>query len=135
MTSEAVSNFVKNPTVEGLKNLKKNELLELAAELKLEDVKASLRKPEIARKIAIFYADEGVFKEDDVDQFPSVRKPMSENEAKVKLLELELEKERDRQKAELEKERLRIEAEREARDAERERLEKPNSQADKSQLL
>ena len=57
-------------------------MLELAAELQVEDVKASLRKPEIARKIAIFYADEDVFKEDDADQFPSIRKPMSENEAR-----------------------------------------------------
>ena len=30
MTSEAVSNFVKDPTAEGLKTLKKKELLELA---------------------------------------------------------------------------------------------------------
>ena len=61
---------------------------ESISDLQLEDVKKSLRKPEIARKIAIFYADEDVFREDDVDQFPSVRKPMSENEAKIKLLEL-----------------------------------------------
>ena len=88
MTSEAVSNFVKNLTVDCLKILKKNELLELAEHLKVEDVKASLRKPEIARKIAMPYADEDVFREDGVDQYPSVRKAMSENEAKIKLLEL-----------------------------------------------
>ena len=96
MTSEAVRNFVKDPTVDGLKTLKKNELLELAEHSKVEDVKASLRKPVIPKKIAMFYADEDVFSVDDVDKFPdpSVRKTMSENEAKIQLMQLELEREK-----------------------------------------
>ena len=44
----------------------------------------------------MFYADEDVFSVDDVDKFPdpSVRKTMSENEAKIQLMQLELEREK-----------------------------------------
>ena len=50
MVSEAVSKFVENPTVQGLKSLKQDELLELAQHLNLENAKASLRKPDKIRK-------------------------------------------------------------------------------------
>ena len=120
MVSEAVSNFVDHPTIQGLKSLKKDELLELAQHLTLENVKPSFKKHEIARKIAEYYVVRDVFSEDDLDQFPdpSAKKPLTDMEAKIKLMQLEIEKEKNNRIAEREAR----EAEREAREArERER--------------
>ena len=103
----------------------RDKFLESAQHLNLENVKASLRKPDIARKITEYYVDEDLFSEDDLAQFPdpSAKKPMSETQAKIQLMQLEIERERinreaDRLKLEtLDKQRI---AEREAREAEKE---------------
>ena len=77
MTSEAVSKFVESPTVQGLKTLKKNELLGWAQHLDLENVKASLRKSKIARKLAEYYIHEEVCNKDDIDHLsdPAAKNP------------------------------------------------------------
>ena len=100
MVSAAVKTFTETPSVENLKVLKKPELIELAQELGVEEIKVSMRKPAIVRKLAEFLVDEDILGEDDLDHFPdpSERKPMTEMEAKIKMMELEMakqEKERE----------------------------------------
>ena len=92
MASEAVSDFVDHPTTQGLKNLKRDELLELARHYNLEYIKASLRKPEMVRKIAEYCVDEDIFHVDAIAQFPDpyAKKPMSETEARIKIMQLEI---------------------------------------------
>ena len=107
MASAAVKNFLGDVSVENLKTLKKPELLELAAVLEMEEIKATLRKPVIARRIAERYVEDDEFSEEDLDQFPEPSKVthMSETEEKIQLMQLELQRERE------ERERMREERE------------------------
>ena len=93
MASAAVNAFIDQPTVEGLKNLKKHELVNVAKKLEMEDITMSMRKPVIARKIVEYYVDEEVFQTDALEQFTDMpENKTSDIELKLKLQEIELEK-------------------------------------------
>jgi len=104
-----MDDFIGSPTVEGLKAFKKDELLDLAGRLEIEEIKRAMRKPAMQRRIAEYYLDEETFSQEDVDQFPVFKTGEQSLELELKLKELELkqkELDRDRElkQMELEKE-------------------------------
>ena len=118
MASAAVEDFKKAPTVQGLKKLKKSELLEFARELEFE-VKVSMTKAVIARMIAEHYVDEDVFTDQDLAQFAD---PSGSADAALKLKVLELEREeKEKERQEKERERQFMLAKLEYERAEREK--------------
>lgn len=65
----AVKEFLELPTVKGLQQLRKTDLLEVAKMLKLAGLNVSYRKEKIVKVIAQHYHDEGVFTSEDLAQF------------------------------------------------------------------
>jgi hypothetical protein len=105
--STAVENFLASPTVNSVKKLKKAELLEVAKTLELTEVTNSMKRNEILRHIAEYYAEDGVFTMEEMSLFkePSSieEKSMSEMELKIKMMELELQQQEKQRQFELEK--------------------------------
>ena len=121
----AVQEFLELPTVTGLQELKKTDLLEVAKSLNLVKVNASYRKAQIAKLIAQDLYDESLFTSEDLAPFVDVDgdpepEPSSETELKIRLIQLENKRQKEERQFELEK--LRLEGDRE--DSERERHER-----------
>ena len=81
----AVQEFLELPSVTGLQELKKTDLLEVAKSLNLVKVNASYRKAQIAKLIAQDLYDESLFTSEDLAPFVDVDgdpqpKPSSETE-------------------------------------------------------
>ena len=114
-----VKDFVRCPSVEVLESLKKTELLAVAKDLLIEDVKMSMTKSQLKRIIAEFFVDEELFDETVLDVYEEKAseslelkkfqiqqdKDLKESEMKMKL-EQEKELEIEKMKFELEKLKL-----------------------------
>lgn len=119
-----VKEFLELPTVKGLQQLRKTDLLEVANMLKLAGLNVSYRKEKIAKVIAQHYHDEGVFTSEDLAQLSSTEpQPKSGSDIELKIRLIQLEREREKECAdEREKERqfeldkLKLERDREDRE-------------------
>ena len=94
----ALQEFLELPTVVGLQDIKKTDLLEVAKSLNLK-VNASYTKAQIAKLIAQHFYDESVFTGENLAQFVDIDgehqpTPSSETELKIRLIQLENEREK-----------------------------------------
>ena len=65
--SANMDEFIDEPNVNALESFKKSELLALAQKLGLDEIKGTMRKNEICRIIAEYYAEEEIFSETDLE--------------------------------------------------------------------
>ena len=88
MASQAVVDFLNGFDVEKLKALKKADLLQVAIDLKIHQVKKSMRVGMIRKLIAEYLVEEGHYDEEILEEFPERQK--SEIEMRLELARLEI---------------------------------------------
>ena len=101
---DKIKNFLKEPSMEKLERLRKNEIEKIGEKLQL-NVQNTMRKHELVRKIAEHMVDENVFEEAALEELPTeiIRMIPEQIELeKIKKAQMELE----RNKMELEKAKI-----------------------------
>ena len=111
MASQAVKEYLEGYDVVKFKALKRPDLLQVASELKLGEVRSTMRKAEIKRRIVEYLVDEEIYEEAVLQDFPAgeVTKP---NELEILRAEMEkIKLQSEASQLEIEKMRLQREIE------------------------
>ena len=106
MASQAVKEYLEGYDVVKFKALKRPDLLQVASELKLGEVRSTMRKAEIKRRIVEYLVDEEIYEEAVLHDFPMSEgtKPNEVEILRAEMEKLRLQREADEERLKLQRE-------------------------------
>ena len=98
---DKIGNFLKEPSMEKLERLRKSEIIKIGEKLEL-NVRNSMRKHELVRKIVEHMVDENVFEEAVLEELPTEIIRMTPEQIELEKIKIQAQMELQRNKMELE---------------------------------
>ena len=83
-----IEHFLKEPSIEKLERLRKNEIIKIGERLKL-NMQNRMRKDELARKITEYMVDENVFAETILEELPRETAKMTPEQVELEKVRIQ----------------------------------------------